>query len=75
MNDEQLEKMAREVDDILARLSIKYEAPPLILASIIVARLMLMNDINMSGVDLRKLLEEVSTTETLYKETNTKELH
>ena len=75
MNDEQLEKMAREVDDILARLSIKYEAPPLILAYIIVARLMLMNDINMSGVDLRKLLEEVSTTETLYKETNTKELH
>ena len=75
MNDEQLEKMAREVDDILARLSIKYEAPPLILASIFVARLMLMNDINMSGVDLRKLLEEVSTTETLYKETNTKELH
>ena len=55
MNDKQLEKMAYEVDDILTKLAIKYEAAPIILASVIVARLMLLNDITMSGIEFRKL--------------------
>ena len=74
MNDKQLEKMAYEVDDILTKLAIKYEAVPIILASVIVARLMLLNDITMSGIDFRKLLGDVSETEPTNEQTNA-EIH
>lgn len=74
MNDKQLEKMAYEVDDILTKLAIKYEAAPIILASVIVARLMLLNDITMSGIDFRKLLGDVSETEPTNEQMNT-EIH
>ena len=44
MQDDRLAKIAFEVDDIIAALSIKHKIDPLTLTSIMLARLVLTND-------------------------------
>jgi len=57
MNDEKLLKLSYELDDTLTKLCIEYQISPLLLASVTVARLMLMADHSEAGEDFRKLLD------------------
>jgi hypothetical protein len=59
MQDDRLAKIAFEVDDIIAELSIKYKIDPLTLTSIMLARLVLTNDFTGSGDDFRKILANI----------------
>ena len=59
MQDDKLSKIAYEVDDIIAALSVKYEIDPLSLTSIMLARLVLTNDYVGSGEDFRKLIAKL----------------
>ena len=59
MQDDRLAKIAFEVDDIIAALSIKYKIDPLTLTSIMLARLVLTNDFTGSGEDFRKLMANI----------------
>jgi hypothetical protein len=59
MQDDRLAKIAFEVDDIIAELSIKYKIDPLTLTSIMLARLVLTNDFTGSGDDFRKIIANI----------------
>ena len=59
MENDKLSKIAFEVDDIIAELSIKYKIDPLTLTSIMLARLILANDFTGSGDDFRKIMANV----------------
>ena len=59
MQDDKLGKIAYEIDDIIAGLSVKYEVDPLTLTSIMLARIVLTNDYVGSGDDFRKILANV----------------
>lgn len=59
MQEDKLSKIAFEIDDIIAELSIKYQVDPLTLTSIMLARIVLANDYIGSGEDFRKLLANV----------------
>jgi hypothetical protein len=56
MTDDKLAKLAFEIDDIIAALSIKHKIEPLSLTSVILARLVLANDFTGSGDDFRKIM-------------------
>ena len=56
MQDDKLSKIAYEVDDIIAALSVKHKIDPLSLTSIVLARIVLTNDYVGSGEDFRKLM-------------------
>jgi hypothetical protein len=58
-SDEQLKKVSFEIDDILARLCLDNEMGPLVLSSIVLARLTLLNDFTGSGQDFRSLAESI----------------
>lgn len=59
MQDDKLSKIAYEIDDIIAELSVKYQIDPLTLTSIMLARIVMTNDYVGSGADFRKLLANV----------------
>ena len=59
MQNDKLSKLAFEVDDIIAALSIKHKIDPLTLTSIMLARLVLTNDFTGSGEDFRKLMANI----------------
>jgi len=59
LENDKLAKIAFEVDDIIAELSIKYKIDPLTLTSIMLARLVLTNDFTGSGDDFRKILANI----------------
>ena len=59
MQDDRLAKIAFEVDDIIAALSIKHKIEPLSLTSVILARLVLANDFTGSGDDFRKIIANI----------------
>ena len=59
MTDDKLHKMIREVDDTFAVLIEKYQLPPLSFSSIILARILLINESCGTGQDFRQLLSEV----------------
>ena len=59
MQDDRLAKIAFEVDDIIAALSVKHKIDPLNLTSIMLARLVLTNDFTGSGEDFRKLMANI----------------
>ena len=59
MENDKLAKIAYEIDDIIAGLSVKYEVDPLTLTSIMLARIVLTNDYVGSGDDFRKILANV----------------
>ena len=59
MQDDRLAKIAFEVDDIIAALSVKNKIDPLTLTSIMLARLVLANDFTGSGDDFRKIISNI----------------
>ena len=59
MTDDKLAKLAFEIDDIIAALSIKHKIEPLSLTSVILARLVLTNDFTGSGDDFRKIIANI----------------
>ena len=59
MNDDKLVEMIREVDNTFAVLIEKYQLPPLSFSSIILARILLINESYGTGQDFRQLLSEV----------------
>ena len=59
MTEDKLHEMIREVDDTFAVLIEKYKVPPLSFSSIILARILLINEACGSGQDFRQLLSEV----------------
>lgn len=59
MRNDKLSKLAFEVDDIIAALSVKYKIDPLTLTSIMLARLVLANDFTGSGDDFRKIIANI----------------
>ena len=59
MTDDKLSKIAFEIDDIIAALSIKHKIEPLTLTSVILARLVLTNDFTGSGDDFRKIMSDI----------------
>ena len=59
MTDDKLSKLAFEIDDIMVELVNKHNIGPLTLTSVILARLVLMNDFTGSGDDFRKIMSNV----------------
>ncbi len=59
MNDDKLVEMIREVDNTFAVMIEKYQFPPLSFSSIILARILLINESCGTGQDFRQLLSEV----------------
>ena len=59
MNDDKLIEMIREVDNTFAVLIEKYQLPPLSFSSIMLARILLINESCGTGQDFRQLLSEV----------------
>ena len=59
MNDDKLIEMIKEVDNTFAVLIEKYQLPPLSFSSIILARILLINESCGTGQDFRQLLSEV----------------
>ena len=60
MNDDKLIEMIREVDNTFAVLIEKYQLPPLSFNSIMLARILLINESCGTGQDFRQLLSEVA---------------
>lgn len=60
INDDKLEELSYKLDDILLALCIEYEISPLLLSSVVLARMMLMADNTNSGKDFRSLLDSCS---------------
>jgi hypothetical protein len=56
MTDDTVEKIAYEVDDFISLMVTKHRLDPLILGSVMMARLMLANQYFGSGDDFRKLM-------------------
>lgn len=61
MTDNNLESIAYETDEFLADMLAKHKTDPLILGSIVLARLMLANEYTGSGDDFRKLASSMPT--------------
>ena len=60
MNDDKLIEMIKEVDNTFAVLIEKYQLPPLSFSSIMLARILLINESCGTGQDFRQLLSEVA---------------
>ena len=60
MTDDKLLEMIREVDNTFAVLIDKYKVPPLSFSSIILARILLINEACGTGQDFRQLLSEIA---------------
>ena len=60
MTDDKLLEMIREVDNTFAVLIEKYQLPPLSFSSIILARILLINESCGTGQDFRQLLSEIA---------------
>lgn len=59
MTDDKLLEITREVDDILSHLIEKYEIGPLLVSSVLLARLMRMNVEIDNGVEFKDLMLKV----------------
>ena len=59
MTDDNLSKLAFEIDDIIFELITKHKIDPLSLTSVILARLVLANDFTGSGDDFRKIISNI----------------
>ena len=57
MNDEQLPKIATEIDDLLAEMMEKYQVPPLILGTVFLARLVVMAEFTEVTEDFNRVLQ------------------
>ena len=56
MTDDNISKLAYEVDDFISLMVVKHKLDPLTLGSVIMARLMLANQYFGSGDDFRQLM-------------------
>ena len=56
MTDDNISKLAYEVDDFISLMVVKHKLDPLTLGSVMMARLMLANQYFGSGDDFRKLM-------------------
>jgi len=59
MNDSLLEELSNEIDSTIIDLIEKYKSHPLNISSIILARLVIMNNIAGSGDDFKMLLASI----------------
>jgi hypothetical protein len=59
MNDSLLEELSSEIDSTIIDLIEKYKSHPLNISSIILARLVIMNNISGSGDDFKMLLASI----------------
>ena len=57
MTDTKLIELALEIDSILVEKTLKYEVSPLILGSVILARLMLQTEMTEENTAFRKLMQ------------------
>ena len=58
-DDDKLAEISYEVDDFISHMLTKYKMDPLTMSSVIVARLMLVNQYAGSDGDFRKLIENI----------------
>ena len=58
MNDDNITKLVYEIDDMFAKYIETYHISPLVLSSILLARMMRMNDACESGKEFRQILSE-----------------
>ena len=58
MNDDNITKLVYEIDDMFAKYIETYHISPLVLSSILLARMMRMNDACESGKEFREILSE-----------------
>ena len=58
MNDDNITKLVYEVDNMFAKYIETYQISPLVLSSILLARMMRMNDACDSGKEFRQILSE-----------------
>ncbi len=58
MNDDSITKLVYEIDDMFAKYIETYHISPLVLSSILLARMMRMNDACESGKEFRQILSE-----------------
>ena len=68
MMSDNLESIAYEIDEFISTMLIKHKTDPLILGSIVLARLMLANEYTGSGDDFQKLASNMPTRITKNKE-------
>lgn len=61
MEDKNLEILSNEMDELLVKTCIRHKVSPLILSSVILARLMHLNQSAHSLDDFKQLMTEVST--------------
>jgi len=69
LSDDNLKKLAYEVDDIIQSLLEKYQVNPLSLTAVILARIVMTNDFIGSGEDFRELLANVPSPEKVKQQT------
>ena len=58
MNDDSITKLVYEIDDMFAKYIEAHQISPLVLSSILLARMMRMNDACDSGKEFRQILSE-----------------
>jgi hypothetical protein len=58
MNDDNITKLVYEIDDMFAKYIEAHQISPLVLSSILLARMMRMNDACDSGKEFRQILSE-----------------
>lgn len=75
MNDNQLEKLTNEIDLFNLDLIEKYKTHPLNLSSIILARLVIMNNISGSGEDFKMILSSIASNDHFDSNEFTNKIH
>ncbi len=68
MNDDNITKLVYEIDDMFAKYIETYHISPLVLSSILLARMMRMNDACDSGQEFRQILSEAPDRKPLEQE-------
>ena len=68
MNDDTITKLVYEMDDMFAKYIEIYHISPLVLSSILLARMMRMNDACESGKEFRQILSEAPDRKPLEQE-------
>ena len=68
MNDDTITKLVYEMDDMFAKYIEMYQISPLALSSILLARMMRMNDACESGKEFRQILSESQKRKPLEQE-------
>ena len=58
MNDDNITKLVYDIDDMFAKYIETYHISPLVLSSILLARMMRLNDACESGKEFREILSE-----------------